>query len=150
MRKFYWLIPVTMLAFGGYAMAQDKPAGEKPAKAEKAPKAEKKGLVGDPADQKCDLGDVKGGETKDCTIKIKNEADKEVKGLACTGKGFKFEPAKADVAGGASTDIKATYTAPKKVGKKDKPIKAEIKCKAVKVPVTGTLKAEEAAAPAAK
>jgi hypothetical protein len=136
MRKYLWLIPVTMLAFASYATAQEKAPAKKGKAAAK--------LVADPADLKCDLGDVDSGATKDCTIKIKNEGDGEAKNVACKGAGFKFDPAKADVAAAASTDVKATYTA-KKV-KKDTPIKGTITCGKVKVPVTGTIKA--AAAPA--
>jgi len=99
------------------------------------------------ADAKCDLGDVKGGETKDCSFKIKNEGDAEKKGVACKGAGFEMD--KVDVAGGADVDVKATYTATKRIGTKDKPIKANITCGAVKIPVTGTLRAEEGLSPTA-
>ncbi len=142
MRKFFWMIPVVMLAFGGAAIAQEKAAKEKPAKAKPAK------IVAD-TDAKCDLGDITAGTPKDCTFKIKNEGEAEKKGVACKGTGFKFDPAKADVAGGASTDIKATYEV-KKAGKKDKEVKGTITCGTAKVPFTGTVKAAEAAPKAEK
>ena len=140
MRKYLWLIPATMLAFSSYAAAQ-----EKGAKAEKPAKAKPAKIVAD-TDAKCDLGDVKAGETKDCTFKIKNEGEAEKKGVACKAASFKFEPVKADVAGGASTEIKATYTAPKKAGKADKALKGSITCGTAKIPFMGNLKAAEAPA----
>ncbi|HEY3354931.1 MAG TPA: DUF1573 domain-containing protein [Polyangia bacterium] len=136
MRKFLWLIPVTMLAFASYATAQDKPKAEKPAKAKPA-------KIVAAADAKCDLGDVKAGEAKDCTFKIKNEGEAEKKGVACKGAGFKMD--KVDVAGGAEVEVKATYTPAKKAGKADKALKGNITCGAAKIPFTGTLKAAEAA-----
>jgi hypothetical protein len=148
MRKF-WLIPVLVLAFGGYAMAQEKAppaAKEKPAKAKPAK------LMADPAE--VDLGEVKAGETKDVTVTIKNEGEAEAKKVACKGTGFKFEGDPKAIAGGASEQFKGVYTAAKKAAKKDKPIKGTIACGAAKVPVKGTLKAAEAPAtpekPAAK
>jgi hypothetical protein len=141
MRKFFWLVPVAMLAFGGSAMAQDaakaKPAKAKPAK-----------LVADP--DKVEIGDVKAGETKDVTFKIKNDGEAEAKNVSCKAAGFKFDKEKVTIAGGAAEEFKGTYTAAAKAGKKDKALKLTITCGKAKVAATGTLKAAEAAAPAEK
>jgi hypothetical protein len=148
MRKFSWMVPVVLLAFGSTAFAQDadKPKAEKVVK-EKAKKAAPAKLVADPAE--VDLGDVKGGETKDVTFKIKNEGEAEAKNVACTATGFKFDGGKKTIAGGAAEEFKGTYAAPKKVGKKDKPLKGSITCGKAKVAFKGMLKAEEAAPKAA-
>lgn len=141
MRKFFWLIPVAMLAFGGAALAQEE-GGAAPKKA-KAAKAKPAKIVAE-TDAKCELGDIKAGEPATCTFKIKNEGEKEKKGVACKGTGFKFEKPKFDLAGGASEEVKATYTV-KKAPKKEKPLKAKITCSTAKIPVSGTVKAAEAA-----
>jgi hypothetical protein len=137
MRKYFWLVPVAMLAFGGVANAQDKPKAEKKAKA-----AAK--LVADP--EKIDLGDLKASETKDVVFKLKNDGDAEAKNVACKAAGIKFEKAKVTIAAGASEEMKGTYAAPKKVGKKDKITQVKLTCGKVIIPITLTLRAAEAPA----
>ncbi len=135
MRTFFWLIPVAMLAFGGMAQAQDKP--------EKKGKTAAK-LVADP--DKIDLGDLKAGDTKDVVFKLKNDGDAEAKNVACKAAGVKFEKAKVTIAAGASEEMKGTYTAPKKAGKKDKITQIKLTCGKVIIPITLMLKAAEAPA----
>lgn len=135
MRKFFWLVPVAMLAFGGMARAEDKPKAEKKAKA-----AAK--LVADP--EKIDLGDLKAGEEKDVVFKLKNDGDAEAKNVACKAAGVKFEKAKVTIAAGASEEMKGKYTAPKKAGKKDKITQVKLTCGKVIIPITLMLKAAEA------
>jgi hypothetical protein len=132
MRKFLWLIPVTLLASSAYAA--DKPA----------PKLEL-----DPADFVCALGDVEAGKDATCTIKVKNTGDADAKAVSCKGKGIKVtvDPAKpAPIAKGADASFAVKFTAPAK-GKKDVDLsKGTITCGKLVVKVTGNAKA--AAAPA--
>jgi hypothetical protein len=138
MRKFFWLVPVALLAFGGVARAEDAPK-----KAEKKAKAAAK-LVADP--DKIDLGDIKAGETKDVAFKLKNDGDAEAKNVACKAAGIKFEKAKVTIAAGATEEMKGTYAAPKKAGKKDKITQVKLTCGKVIIPITLMLKAAEAPA----
>ncbi|HEY3357234.1 MAG TPA: hypothetical protein VGQ83_28550 [Polyangia bacterium] len=138
MRKFFWLVPVAMLAFSGAALAQE--GGAKP---EKKGKAKPAVLVADPAT--LDIGDVKPGEAKDATFKIKNDGEAEAT-VTCKGAGFKFDKSKVKVAGGAAEEFKGTFTAAKKADKKDKIKQVKITCGKATVVVTYTAKAAEAPA----
>ncbi|HEY3355042.1 MAG TPA: cytochrome c3 family protein [Polyangia bacterium] len=112
-----------------------------------APAAPKAKLVAEPA--KLELGEVTAGEQKTVGFTLKNEGDAEAKGVTCKAKGFAFDRRKLVIAAGASEEVKATYTAAKKPGKKDAALKIAITCGAAKLTATGTLKAAAgAAAPA--
>ena len=144
MRKFFWLVPVAMLAFGGAALAEDAPKKEKAAKA-----AAKLELVGD---AKVDLGEIKAGESKDVEIKLKNSGDAEAKAVACTGAGITWDKEKPAIAAGAEGAVKGKIAAPKKAPKKEIAKTIKVSCgkgkAAVKVEVSYKVPAGEA--PAAK
>jgi hypothetical protein len=150
MRKFAWLVPAVMLAFGGAAFAQNAPKKAKAAKVAKGEKAAKPAkakpakLVADPVE--VDMGELKAGEEKEVSIKIKNEGEAEAKKVVCKGKGFKFEGDPAAIAGGADHEFKGKFLAPKKAGKKDAAKKGSFKCGKVTVKFKYTLKAVEAPA----
>jgi hypothetical protein len=136
MRKFAWLVPVVALAFAGAAFAEDAPKKEKAAKQKPAK------LVADPAE--VDMGDLKGAEEKEVTVKIKNEGEAEAKKVACKGAGFKFDGDPADIAGAADKEFKGKFTAPK-AGKKDMAKKGTFKCGKATIKFKYNLKAAEAA-----
>jgi hypothetical protein len=142
MRKFTWLVPVVALAFAGAAFAQDAPKEKAPAK-EKVAKQKPAKLVADPAE--IDMGDLKGAEEKDVTVKIKNEGEKEAKKVVCAkgNKSFKFEGDPADIAGAADKEFKGKFTAPK-AGKKDAAKKGTFKCGTATIKFKYNLKAAEA------
>jgi len=147
MRKFFWLVPVAMLAFGGAALAQDAPKKEKAEKAAKP--AAKLELAGD---AKIDLGEIKAGESKDVEIKLKNTGDAEAKAVACTGAGITWDKEKPTIDKGAEGAVKGKIAAPKKAPKKEIAKTIKVSCgkgkAAVKVEVSYKVPAAEA--PAAK
>lgn len=141
MRRLLWLIPVVMLGLGGTVLAQDKP--ETPAKSKPA-KSRPATVVADPAT--LDVGDLKPGDTKEVKFDLRNTGDVPAKNVACKGAGFTFDQAKVAIANGAIVEIKATYAAPKKGGKKDVVKQVKITCGKATVIATLKLLAAEAAA----
>ncbi|MBI5477691.1 MAG: hypothetical protein HY906_02480 [Deltaproteobacteria bacterium] len=93
-----------------------------------------RGLVVDPA--QVDLGDLRPGDLRDVTFKIRNASPAEVKNLRCAGAGFTFDPDELLLEPGVEREVTGYYPVPKDAVAGEW-LRAEITCGAAKLTVKG-------------